>query len=351
MNVYITSTPEYPSEVVKEVALILNQTPGELEFISGDPLTVSQYSLAHPKMRDIKRIKKLSFKEFFKMCQTYRTFKEISDDDYVVIITSIKNQKDWFSAFNSKDIFIYGEEWELYTKRASKYGISYQIVENIFQSQIELDIKNTKNEPNIHNPSIGCINDMCPEKTDVMLKLRTADICESCLQRAVDKNVNPLLLEHINRILRDLREEFVNTLKIESLVKPERVLIDQEREVRIGEKEITLDPLYKVLFIFFLKNLQGVETKLICEYKDDFYEIYKEVRDNPDFEVIDRMVDPKNSTFRTVKARLNQELHNQLGPKLAQHYLLVRVEIKDSINKYKINLEEDYITIEPPKRR
>jgi hypothetical protein len=193
MNVYITSTPEYPYEVTKEVALILNQTPGELEFISGDPLTVSQYSLAHPNMRDIKNIKKLSFSELFKLCQTYRTFREISDTDYIVLITSIKNQKDWFSAFDNKSIFIYGEEWEDYTKREAKYGISYQIIENIFQSQIELNITNTKNEPNIHDPSIGCINDFCAEKTDVMLKLRTADICESCLKRAVDKDINPLL--------------------------------------------------------------------------------------------------------------------------------------------------------------
>ena len=351
MNVYITSTPEYPSEVAKEVALILNQTPGELEFISGDPLTVSQYSLAQPIMRDIKGIKKLSFNEFFKLCQTYRTFREISDDGYVVIITSIKNQKDWFSAFNGKNIFIYGEEWEIYTKRASKYGISYQVIENIFQSQIELDIKETENEPNIHYPSIGCINDMCPEKTDVMLKLRTADICESCLERAVDKNVNPLLLEQINRILRNLREEFVNAIKIESLVKPEIVFIDPEREVKIGKKEVSLDPLNKVLFIFFLKNLEGIETKLICEYKADLYEIYKEVRDNPDDKSIEKLVVGSNRNFEVVRSRLNRALYNQLGPKLAEYYILDRVEIKDSYNKYKINLDEEYITIKPPKRR
>ena len=166
-------------------------------------------------------------------------------------------------------------------KDDEKFGIAYQVVENIFQSQIGLNISDVDKDPNIHMESIGCINDFCENKIDVMLKLRTAEICKSCLKRAEEKKVYPLILDHISRIIRNTKEKFVNSNKIESTVKPDNVYIDPDREVKIGNKEVGLDPLNKVLFIFFLKNLQGIETKLICEYKNDFYEIYKEVRTIP----------------------------------------------------------------------
>jgi hypothetical protein len=133
------------------------------------------------------------------------------------------------------------------------------------------------------------------------------------------------------------------------VLKPEKLHIDSLRSVTIGSKNVTLDPLNKVVFIFFLQNLEGVETKLIGKYSNELKRIYKEVRNNPDFDVIERMVDIKNSTFRTVKTRLNKELNKQLGPNLAEYYLLVKVEIRDRMNKYKINLDKEYITIEPPK--
>jgi len=252
------------------------------------------------------------------------------------------------SLFSGKNIFIYGLEWESYTERDSKFGIAYEVAENIFQSQIELNIDNVDNEPNIHDPSIGCINDMCMDKTDILLKLRTADICKDCLRRARDKKISPLVLEHISRIIRNLREEFVNTIKIES---PENVFVDPDREVKIGNKEVSLDPLNKVLFIFFLKNLQGIETKLICEYKDEFYEIYKEVRDNPDNKSIEKLVDGSKRNFEVNRSRLNKALYSQLGPNLAEYYIIDCIEIKDDYNKYIMNLKEEYITIEPSKRK
>jgi len=350
MKVYITSTPEFSFEIVKEVILILNQTPGELEFILGKPLTVNQYSLAHPKMKTIDKIKYLYFDELFGLCNSYRTIREVPEDAFVVLVTSIKNHKYWFSAFNERNIFIDGEEWEYYTRRDAKYSISYQVLENIFQSLIDLNIDDVENEPNIHIPSIGCINDMCMDKKDVMLKLRTADICDSCLDRADEKKVDPLVLEHIKTSIDNLREVFVNSNRIKSKVKPLAVYIDSKRKVNIGDKNIEIVPLQKVLFIFFLKNLQGVETKLLSEYEDDLYEVYLEIRQSAEKDRIKRMFNPDKGgdpSFDIHKSKLNKVLLEKLGAKLAEYYIISKVEIKDGINIYRINLDDDYITIDP----
>ncbi len=54
----------------------------------------------------------------------------------------------------------------------SKFGIAYQCIENIFQSLIDLNIENTDLEPNIHKTSIGCINDYCENKPEILMKLQ-----------------------------------------------------------------------------------------------------------------------------------------------------------------------------------
>lgn len=350
MKVYLTSTPEFSLEVLTEVALILGRTPGELEFILGKPLTVAQYGLANPKMNSIETIENLSFDEFFDLCNTYRIIKELPDDAYVVLVTSIKNHKDWFSAFKGKNIFIHGEEWEYYTKKDAKYGISYQVVENIFQSQIELNIDDVDNEPNIHMESIGCINDMCMNKTDVMLKLRTADICGSCIDRAINRNVNPLVLQHIQESIESLRTEFVNSYRITSAVKPLVVHIDHKRSIKIGDKKFEIVALQKVLFIFFLKNTQGIETKLVCDHQDELISLYKEIRTSGEKTKIKRMFDPEKGadpSFDSHKSKLNRALYNVLGAKLAEFYIITKVEIQDRKNIYKINLDDDYIRIDP----
>lgn len=348
MRVHITATPEFPIDTVKEVALLLNETSGILEFMISEPLEVRQFGAIHKHMSDIAAIDSLSFEELFELCKTVRLFRSIPDDEFVVLVTSIENTEDWFSAFDGKNIFIHGVDWEYYTKKDAKYGIAYQVVENIFQMLIDLDIDDPRKEPNIHEPSIGCINDHCREKFDVMFKFRTADICESCLRRAEDKRVDQVIVDHIFRIINNLRVNFVNAGIIASKVKPENVYIDSKRVVMVGPKKIKLDALNKVLFIFFLKNLDGVETKLISKCEDDLYQIYREVRDDPYKKTITNMVKGNIGSFEPYRSKLNKALVNQLGPNLAEYYFLVSVEIKDDYNRYKINLDKDYITIEPP---
>lgn len=351
MKVIITSTPEFSAQLAKSVVEVLRQTPGEIEFSLGKQASVNKYGHYNPKMKDIAKIKSLSFKELFNLCDTYRTvFEEIVPADaYVVLLTTIKNKKDWFSAFNERNIFIHGEEWEYYTKRDSKYGIAYQVLENIFQSLIDLNINDSDNEPNIHKPSIGCINDMCMDKVDVMLKLRTAYICDSCLDRAEEKQVNPFVLEHIKNSVESIRETFVTSGRIRSKVKPLPVSIDSKRNVKIGGQPIHIFALERTLFIFFLKNLQGVKTGLISEHENELYDLYKEIRKSGHKDTIIGLFHPFRGAprFISVKSKLNKDLSKKLGAKLADNYIIDTIIIRDRLNLYKINLEQDFISIAP----
>lgn len=354
MKVYITCTPEFSTEVAKKVVSILNKTKGYLKFSFVEPLSKKDYGIINPKFKTPQAIESLTFDEFFSLCQYYRGMTretlEIKDDEYVVMVTSIQNNKDWFSAFNEKDIFIYGQYWEYYTKHDDKFGIAYEVVENIFQSQIKLDIIDVDNEPNIHIPSIGCINDMCMDKDDVMFKLRTADICESCTERADAMKVDEHLLRHLINLIERLRQEFINSNRVGSNLKPEMVHVDTERTINIGDRKFETWPIQKVLFIFFLKNKEGVETKFVCEHQDELYKIYDEIRHPADITVIQNMFNKNklgDPSFAINKAKLNKALKDLLGKQLADFYLITKVVIEDGSHIYKIGLEDKYIKIDP----
>ena len=93
MIVHITATPEFPIDTVKEVVLILNETSGIIDFKISEPLIVPQFSSRHKQMADIGAIESLSFEELFELCNTVRLFKTIPDEDYVVLVTSVKTAK------------------------------------------------------------------------------------------------------------------------------------------------------------------------------------------------------------------------------------------------------------------
>jgi hypothetical protein len=354
MKVHITCTPEFSSEVAKKVVSLLNKTKGYLKFYFVEPLTNKDISIINPKFKKPQAIESLTFDEFFGLCQYHRAITretlKIKDNEYVVIITSIHNNKDWFSAFHEKDIFIYGLDWEYYTKHDDKFGIAYEVVENIFQSQIMLNIDDVDNEPSIHIPSIGCINDMCMDKVDVMFKLRTADICESCIERANEMKVDTNLFRHIINLIEGLRQEFISSNRVGSNLKPEMVHVDSVRTIKIGDREFETWPIQKVLFIFFLKNKEGVETKFICNHQDELYKIYDEIRHPADISVIQNMFNKNkigDPSFAINKAKLNLALKELLGKQLADFYLITRVVIEDGTRIYKIGLEDKYIRIDP----
>lgn len=189
MKVHITSTPGYPSESIKAVKKLLSSVKGEITFTDEEPFTKAQLLLCSPLFHDLNKKSRLSFDALFNLAKTFRAIKSIPSDDFVVLISEYQNSQYWFSGTTNRDIFVDSNEWEYLTDKDSMYGIASQIVENIFQSLIGIDYRSAENDPNIHLKSIGCINDMCGSKPEIMLKLRTGYICNSCLMRAKASNV------------------------------------------------------------------------------------------------------------------------------------------------------------------
>jgi len=360
MNVILTCTPEYSPIKLAEIVELLQSIPGELNFIEGKPLTQAQFIRANKKFENMNQITSLSFSEFFGIVQYYREnreidSREINDNEFVILISSIRNQKNWFSAFQKKNIFVHGDEWDIISAVDAKFGIAYQCIENVLQSLIELDIEDVMAEPNIHMEPIGCINDFCGHKPDILRKLQSANICDSCYQRAKNSGVTDYVLSHIISIMEEIRKEFVISKRFLQEATLDKVIIDDRGNVSIGDRVIKLEVMPKVLYICFLKNLSGIPSKKLCENKGKFEEIYSLIKDNPKEDSIRKMCCDESKvareryrykpTFETYRGKIKMALKEKLGEALSNMYAVNLVQDPNSQNIFKVPLSDDQFEI------
>lgn len=350
MKVYITSTPEFSKENINSVVEILKQVPGELEFTGGEPLRIDDIIQINQKFENPDRIGSLTFDELYSLSRLYRVGKPIHRDDFVVLLTTIPNNKEWFSAFSGKNIFVDVNDWDYITENDGKYGIAYQVVENIFQSLSGIDIDDVDNEPNIHEPAIGCINDMCGlDKGEIILKLRTAHICTSCQSRATTNGVNPLLILQIRLLLEQIRKGLVNFDSIVAQIVPPTLIIDEEGKIKVGGKPIKLEAIQKTLFIFYLNHTDGVSFEQLGQKIDELHHIYQILKPlGAELSTVQNLCLPSanpSSTFLKVKSNLNKSLIHELGEQVSEFYVISKFD-RDGYTIYKINLDQNHRTID-----
>lgn len=350
MKVYISSTPEFSEKKLSEVVSTLQDIKGAIEFISSTPITLNQQKLFINKSNE--QITNLTFNELFRLCDGYRTIHEefISNDDFVVIISNYPHSKNWFSGFRGKNIFVDGENWDLFSSKDSKYAISFQIAENIFQSLIDLKIEDDKLDTLIHLKSIGCVNDMCTDKIEISQKFFAGHICDECYNVGAEKIEDNLVLSHLEYIFDKLRNEFVKRGD-----RPERFLsepvIDEENKIKIGSLEFQTNPQQKSIYMFFIENTDGVNKDHIHERAMEFYAIYKRVKSRAKLiniaNIFGYKVTPSNELgmriddnrqFLSQLSKIKDKLDSLLGDELSKYYY---VEMSSNenfiINLYKKN--------------
>lgn len=351
MKVYITATPDIKSDFINSVIDFLKSEGDTIDFINLGQMDYIKLEYVNKKFKYKEKVKNLSFTEFFKLINYYRTLYKLEKDDFLILLTNISNNQEWYSAFQKKNIFVNCSELEGVLGDKLVYGISYQCIENIFQSLINLDINKYLSEPNIHMQPLGCINDYCEEESQVLIKLRTGDICDSCYKRALKYNVDELILNQIIQTCEKIRKEFVVTQRIRELVNPDVIRVDKDGNIFIGDKNIKLEVIFKTIMIFFLKHPEGIPTKSLIDYEKKLFDIYKELRKGGDESVIKNMfgVNTKNDVplFEQKRSKLKKALKEQLPDPLYNYYTVKTIRQSNDINLYKIELEKKYINIDP----
>jgi hypothetical protein len=349
MNVHVSCTPEFSIDKLDEVVNLLKSIPGEFKFIKQNPLNTNLLRRLNNRYESIGNISSLRFDDFFELVEYHREVKEIHSDDFLIVISSIRNDRKWFSAFKKRNIFIHGEEWDLVSDVDSKFALAYECVENVFQSLIDLKTYE------YHEVSIGCINDLCIKKNDIQLKLQSATICAPCYRRAIEMGLTTSVLAHLSAIMEVIRKEFVFSRNFVEQTDLDVLRVSEKGKIFIGDKEIKMNLLPRVMYIGFLQKSDGVLSAKKCESKEFFEEVYKKVKDkNRDEHAIEKMLCNRAQlgnrvvqkiTFETYRTRVKQALERELGSTLANFYAINLVENSNGDSLFKVNIPTEKIEI------
>ena len=294
----------------------------------------------------------LSWDTFFAACIDYRRKHQIPEKDIVILLTDFSNDKNWFAGIDStmKNYFIQSSNWHHYFGNSidSRFPIAYEIVIWLLRSQMFQNRQEIMD--GVHKGSSGCMMDFCENKKEIVLKMRTADICNDCLRviqlREVDRPFARQVLDTMDGIRQHMmfreRSEFLNSpskMEIRGFMK--RIFLKD-----LGDLEMQLNPKEKTIYLFFLKHPEGVRIVDLIDHKTEisyFYEIFTNSYDTSQIEqAINLLLDPTEGNINQVFSRIRAKFKSAVGTRLSNLYTIEG----NPGEPFKINLNRELVSIE-----
>ena len=294
----------------------------------------------------------LSWDTFFAACIHYRRKHQIPEKDLVILLTDFSNDKNWFAGIDStmKNYFIQTSNWHHYFGNSidSRFPIAYEIVIWLLRSQMFQNRQEIMD--GVHKGSSGCMMDFCENKKEIVLKMRTADICNDCLKviqlKEVDRPFARQVLDTMDGIRQHMmfreRSEFLNSpskMEIRGFMK--RIFLKD-----LGDLEMQLNPKEKTIYLFFLKHPEGLRIVDLIDHKTEishFYETFTNSYDTSQIEqAINLLLDPTEGNINQVFSRIRAKFKSAVGTRLSNLYTIEG----NPGEPFKINLNRELVSIE-----
>lgn len=265
----------------------------------------------------------------FDKCNHYRQRKQIGNDEFVLLLTEMSNDKNWFASLDEKmpyNGFIHTSDWNHFIKCDDSFPIAYEVIALILQKHIFNDYNELRTS--VHIDPIGCLNDMCLAKKDIKLKMRTADICGDCMEKLKGKLSFAEINQALN-ILESLRVKMLFSQNFKQNVPLSRLVIVDKKRIFLpdfGNIEIKLRPLEKTLYFFYLNHPEGVGLSFLRGKREEMYKIYEEIISFGDlFEMRKRIDDMANITSNSAAEKISKikaAFVKAIGDELAKNYYI-----------------------------
>ncbi len=323
--------------------VIEKKMPDEKKFGQSIQAYVEVENTMYPAVRSIRAYESRPLRTFsfpflrkttkwttiFDKCNTYRLYNNIPNDEFVILLTEVSNTNNWFASLDKKmpfNGFIHTADWNHFIKCQDSFPIAFEVIALVLQKHMFNDYNEARSS--VHLDPIGCVNDMCLEKKDIKLKLRTADICPDCMNKLKGKLSFAEINQALN-IMESLRVKMLFSQNFKQNVPLSRLVIDNENKIFLpdfGNIEIKLRPLEKTLYFFYLNHPEGVGLSFLRGKREEMYEIYTKLSGIGNLEEmksrINDMVDvTKSSAFEKI-SKIKATFVKAIGEELAKHYYI-----------------------------
>lgn len=363
MNVHLLRSPELNKETYLNVLYLLQQFNGPIRFIACEDDVIEfdneteirtwsdkkefersfniremktpspKFSLFEiPEIKFPYKEKKKTWDQLFSECDKYRNSKSIPQDDFVVLLTDVGNDINWFGGVSEsmKNYFVQTSNWPHFFGYSIdiRFPIAYEVISWVMRYYMFEN--RDKLEKGVHEVPLGCIMDYCNDKSQIILKMRTADVCESCMDKFVARDISPLYSRQFFDILDGIRNSMTFRGRAVLLQKPSRLEIrGNSKKIffsDLGDLELSLNPKEKSIYFLFLKHEEGISISHLCNYRKDIEELYYQFSNLPEREKIDKAIDvlinPLENDINVVLSRINKKIKAAVGESLSEFYCI-----------------------------
>lgn len=158
--------------------------------------------------------------------------------------------------------------------------------------------------------------------------------------RKTCQDVPPEYDEEVQEITKEIKERIerlqcigLNNMIINKLILPEvklsKLRITKDYKIFLvdyNNTEIEMPTLSKTLFFFYLRHTAGIPFKLLSDYKDELFQIYKRVTNRDDIEAlktsIEYLVSPLNNSINEKCSRIRAAFIKEIDENVAQNYYI-----------------------------
>jgi hypothetical protein len=370
MRVHILRSSELSIETYGNVLTLLQRFPGPVRFISSeseesteelltriweDEIDFSRQKNVFGLSAECSKIMPMkesyqSWDYFFRKCNAYRRYNKIPQEDHVILLTDIGNEMNWFGSMgpSMKDYFIQTSHWNYFFGEAvdMRFPIAYEVAVWLIRS-LMFDRREDILQA-MHKAPRGCANDFCQQKQEIVLKMRTADLCSDCMEIMQQRDVSPLIANQLFSIIDGIRDNMTFRSRSALIGRPSRVEVKGVTQriffTDLGDLELRLNPKERSIYLFFLKHPEGVRLVELQDHYEEISSYYSIMANRYEPEEIDqalaRLLDPMDNNINEVISRIKRKLRDTVGEDLLDMYLIQG----NPGEARKIHLDREYVS-------
>ena len=242
---------------------------------------------------------------------------------HVVVLTNVPNSRTIIAGPSQRIqgvSFIHVDHFITKILGSPQFPVAYELAVAVLRSRVYWS-DNIMRDFIHENDTRGCINDFCREIAQMELKIKTADICKTCMSKLIDSTFPRVLLDDILIGLEEVRSRMYRMSQLVAWEDmPEVILEQQKLKIPSEGIEIHLKPMQYALYVLYALHKEGIREAEVMNYYEWFNEFYGEVSSSSDmYQVSVRNLCQEKSSSRTqARSQINGLLEKRLPTHLAQ---------------------------------